>query len=154
MISWIDKLPDGAVGILLAGTAWFGFNYTVLGERALAQYGTANVVPACIAALHDYEASLPQAINPRIGQLLGVPELDILTDQLVDQMKPRLLTEAEKAARCQCAVASSSASMRFDYALHTATFRAFSPESIASFRSNSVRVVSSGACGPLPQANG
>lgn len=147
MIDWIDKLPDSVVGIALAALAWGSFNYAVLGARALERYGHEQSGPACLSRLNDRQASIPAIHVPSTG----VPEFDVWIGEAIDAARPRLLSQAEMIARCECAVAETSATMRLDYALHTASFRMFTPESIAGLRSGAVKYVMSGACGPIPQ---
>jgi hypothetical protein len=131
MIDLLTKLPDSALGVLMAGTAWFGFNYAVLAERAMQSELVAPARAACLAELEsDVPAPIPRS---RIGELFGMPELDALEARLVEQAMPPMLTEAQKLARCSCVVAGSSP-LRFEYAVHTASFRIIPASEAASFR--------------------
>jgi hypothetical protein len=149
MIDWVQKLPDSLIAVSVSILAWVVFNYAVLAERAMDRYATAAVSPACLAAIDEHEASL---VSPRsrAGAILGMPDLDILIDQVEGLRAPRLLSKVEKLGRCQCAIAAQGASLRFDYALHTASFRTYAPETISNFRHGVVDFVFSGACGRLP----
>jgi hypothetical protein len=153
MIDWLSKLPEPLIGITLAGAAWFGFNYAVLGERAMAKAAEVDVMPSCVHALVNYESSLDL---PRIGlgSLFGVPQLDTIEDLARQLYKPRYLSQAEKLARCECAVLKSKSSSRFDYAIYTASFRIIAPESVGTLRDRSTDLVFSGACGALPRPPG
>lgn len=150
MIDWIERLPDSVSGIGIAALAWFGFNYAVLGERAMERYSTAQAQTSCIAALGEPESRYVRPRVPAVGRELGLPELDALLQQAIDAAAPRFLAPAQKVAMCECAVSQATGALRFDYALHTASFRIFSPASIANVRSESLRAVLSGACGPIP----
>lgn len=150
MIDWFTKLPEWAIAPLVAGGLWFGFNYAVLAERAMAKDETAESGPSCIAAINDYQSRLG---IPRLGlaDKFGMPELDILEEMARDIYKPRLLSSAEKIARCECAEARTRSAARFDYAVHTSSFRVVSPETVGGLRQKAVDLVMSGACGALPR---
>ena len=153
MIDLLQKLPDSLVGVAAAATAWFGFNYTVLAGRAMERYAQSSVMPSCLATLDDYQAGL--MVPPsNVGGALGIPELDILVNRLSADLKPRLLTNTERLARCECAVASNAGALRWDYALSTSSFRIYSPESISKFRRAASDTVLSGVCGSLPSMEG
>lgn len=151
MIQHLEKLPDTLIGVLGAGALWFGFNYAVLGERALERYGHSEAVPACVETI---EAKSAGTMAPKLGlgDLFNMPELDKFESDLIDLYTPRALSMAQKLALCECAVSASSATLRFDYALSTASFRLFTPDSIAGLRSKAIGVLSSGACGSIPGA--
>lgn len=151
MIEHLERLPDTVLGLLAAGTVWFGFNYVTLGARALERYGHDEIMPACMEVI-DARQSSTAIPRTGIGALLGMPDLDELEDRFIQLATPRALSLAEKVARCECAVTASSSTLRFDYALSTASFRFFSPESIAGLRSKTIGVLSSGACGSIPGA--
>lgn len=144
MIDWLTKLPDGALGILLTAGTWFGFNYAVLGERAMERELGQVTISACVDYLGGQN---DRRVVPRtgIGELLGIPELDVFEANLVDQMTPRVLSEAERMARCSCAVASAPR-LRFDYALHTASFRIIPVDGIADFRQSAIDAATTGHC--------
>lgn len=145
MIELIGKLPSGMIGVLLAGTAWFGFNYVVLAERAMMQEHAQPAAAAC-------EASIAQEVQSRIvprmqlGSLLGIPELDVLGEQLVESSLPPAISSATIAARCACAASTSSASLRFDFAVHTSTFRILPVTSIAQARQDVIELATLGTC--------
>jgi hypothetical protein len=151
MIRYLEKLPDTAIGLLAAGAVWFGFNYVTLGARALERYSHAEAMPACMETI---EAKAAGTTLPKLGfgDLFNMPELDKFESDLIELYTPRALSMAQKLALCECAVSASSATLRFDYALSTASFRLFTPDSIAGLRSKTVGVLSSGACGSIPGA--
>lgn len=153
MIDWIGKLPDSMVGVLVAGGLWFGFNYAVLADRAMARDHAKSVVPNCLAAL-DREESRRRPAVPQFGAMMGMPELDRLQDMMIEQALPPALTYAEKQARCGCAVARAQQAVRFDYALYTASFRLFTPQSLASVREDVAGAVLGGVCAALPHLPG
>jgi len=144
MIDLVHKLPDSAIGLLAAGAVWFGFNYMVLGERAMERYAASDIMPACVASLGQH--STPRAPKLHLGKLLGMPELDDLEDQIVERATPPAVSQAAAIANCECAVAASSQSLRLDFAIATASFRYFSPESVANFRQHTVALLSNGGC--------
>lgn len=51
MLSMVRDLPDGAVGLAIAGTLHFGLCYGVLAPRAMEAHLSAEVTPICTAAL-------------------------------------------------------------------------------------------------------
>lgn len=150
MIDWIERLPDSVSGIGIAALAWLGFNYAVLGERAMERYVGPQAHTSCIATLSEPESRYVKPKVPAVGKQLGLPELDVFLQEAVDAATPRFLTSAQKVAMCECAVSQTTGALRFDYALYTASFRIFSPASIANVRSESLRAVLSGACGAIP----
>lgn len=145
MIDWIGKLPDAALGAIAVGAAWFGFNYTVLGERLMMRELTALALPACIEQLAAKERS---SMLPRsgIGELFGMPELDALEDRILDRVTPATLTQLQKEALCACAVSASADGNRFDYALHTATFRIIPVDELSLMRAGLVQLATSDQC--------
>lgn len=145
MIDLLQRLPDSAIGLLVAGSIWFGFNYAVLGERAMEHYATTEAVPACMAHLEASEEKSPR--RSTIGQAFDMPELDQLTNLFIDQLTPASLTKVQKMAMCECAVIGASATMRFDYAVHTASFRIINPDSFGQLRREAASFITSGACG-------
>ena len=144
MIDWLTKLPDGMLGVLLAGSSWFSFNYAVLAERAMERDLARPAMSACLNHLDGQEES---RMVPRsgIGELLGMPELDEIEAHLVEGMLPAVLTDAQKAARCACAVASAP-KLRLDYAVHTATFRIVPVDGVSAFREYAIEASSSPVC--------
>lgn len=153
MIDWLTKLPEWAIAPLLVGSVWFGFNYAVLAERAMAKDDLSDSGPSCLVALNEYQSRLE---IPRLGlgEKFGMPELDVFENMAREAYRPHYLSQAEKLARCECAVATSRAAVRFDYAVATSTFRIISPQSIGGLRHKTVDLVMSGACGALPRAPG
>lgn len=144
MIDWIHKLPDSAIGLVAAGAVWLGFNYSVLGERAMERYSQQIAMPACMASID--QPARPIAPRVKLGKLLGMPELDAMTDQLIEEATPPGLSHAEQVAKCEAAVLCSSATMRLDFALSTAWFRYFTPDSIATFRQRAAHFLTDGSC--------
>jgi hypothetical protein len=146
VIDWLTKLPDGALSLVCVAGAWFGFNYTVLAERAMERDITHRAVPACIEAIADEEAA---RVVPRsgIGALLGIPELDTFEARLAEALTPPLLSAAEKASRCSCAIATATSTLRFDYAVHTASFRLLPVSSVAGVRIDASHLLTSGCRG-------
>lgn len=146
MIDWLTRLPDSALGILAAGSMWFGFNYAVLGERALQRDIGTSVVPACVSALGQMETR--ERPSPTgLGALFDMPELDALTERVLDLTLPPLMSSAEKTARCLCATTAGRSALRLDYALHTASFRIMPVADISQMRSQAVDMIASGRCG-------
>ena len=64
--------------------------------------------------------------------------------------QPRLMTRAEREAKCACASAAQHRAGRFDYALHTASFRLVDPDAAAGLRTATIEYAISGACGAIP----
>jgi hypothetical protein len=154
VIDWIERLPDSISGIGLAALAWFGFNYAVLGERAMQRSDASAATATCVNTLSGPEENYARPRMPAIGAEMGLPELDGFLNKFVDAATPAFLTAAQKTAMCQCAVSQTTGALRFDYALHTASFRIFSPASIANVRSDSLRTVLSGVFGAIPGQEG
>lgn len=131
MIDLLTKLPDSALGILLAGATWFGFNYAVLADRALQRELVEPVQSLCEeASVADTPAPV---LGSGIGALLGMPELDDLEARIIGNAMPQPLSRAQKLARCSCG-ALTTAKLRFDYAVHTASFRLIPASEAAALR--------------------
>ena len=146
MIDWIHKLPDSAIGLVAAGAVWFAFNYAVLGERAMERYAANEIMPACVASIGQ-PAPTPRRPKLHLGKMLGMPELDDLEDQIIEQATPPVITRAEAIASCECAVmATTGGSLRLDFAISTSSFRLFSPDSVANFRQHTTAFLTNGGC--------
>lgn len=148
MIDWIDKLPDSMTGAVAATALWFGFNYAVLAERAMAKEH-AVAAPSCLDALDRHQRS--QELGPTgLGGAVGIPALDIIEREMLKIVKPRILSEEEKRDLCACAAKTATRTLRFDYAVHTASFRIIEPATIAGLGTGTITTVMSGICGALP----
>lgn len=149
MIEWIEKLPDSVIGLLAAGGVWFGFNYAVLADRAIAKEHATSVVPNCAAVVEARTRfSLPPASG--LGQALGLPALDQIEKRAFERMKPRMLTQGERQDRCTCAAKRAGQKLRFDFAIHTASFRIISPQAVSEFADDTAAIALSGTCGAIP----
>ena len=149
MIEWIEKLPDSLTGTLVAGAVWFGFNYAVLAERAIDKAHTHAIVPSCAAVLEAKTTfSTPPTIE--IGKILRIPEMDRLQQMVIESVKPRVLTLIEREDRCACAARRAAQKLRFDYAVHTASFRLIAPQSVSAFADDAAAIALSGTCGDIP----
>lgn len=149
MIEWIEKLPDSMTGALVAGAAWFGFNYVVLADRAIEKEHASAIVPSCAQVLEaKTRFSVPAPSG--IGQALGLPQLDKIERQALESVKPRLLSLVEREDRCSCASRRASQKLRFDYAVHTASFRIIAPQSVSALADETVAIALSGTCGSIP----
>jgi len=149
MIEWIEKLPDSLTGALVAGALWFGFNYAVLAERAIEKAHAQAIVPNCAAVLEaKTKFSVPRPTG--IGEMLRVPEMDRIERLVIESVKPRVLTLIEREDRCACAARRAAQKLRFDYAVHTASFRLLAPESVAAFADDTAAIALSGTCGDIP----
>lgn len=149
MFDWIEKLPDSVTGFALAGLVWFGFNYAFLAPRAAAQDHAPHHMARCAEAI-EARLALPGVNMPRIGTALGVPQLDQFGKQMLESMRPQSLSVAEKQQRCACARNRAAEKLRFDYAVHTASFRIISPQSVSAFGDDTISMVLTGVCGFIP----
>lgn len=148
MIDWIDKLPDSLTGAVAAGAVWFAFNYAVLAERAMAK-DQAVAAPTCSAALDRHQRGLE--LGPTgIGSVIGMPGLDQIEREVLKRIKPRSLSDEEKRDLCICAARAATRTLRFDYAVHTASFRIIEPREIAGVQAGTITTLMSGLCGALP----
>lgn len=152
MIDWIEKLPDSMTGALVACGLWFGFNYAVLADRAMALDGNVAVAGQCMSRLAELQAKLrlPQI---GLGKAFGVPELDALQNQYLTELLPTPLTPEEQQQRCACALRNAGMKRRFDYAVHTASFRLIAPETAGLYAEDTLQTVLSGICGAIPTWN-
>jgi hypothetical protein len=153
MIDWLDKLPDSMTGAALGSALWFGFNYAVLAPRAIEKDARGSVMESCMATIARHEAETRQKIDSAIGAI-RLPGLDQILKPMLDSVGDLGLTPSERSSRCACALASTRAKLRFDYAVHTASLRLISPESVARFEGDVVERLVSGACGALPGFRG
>lgn len=156
MIDWIEKFPDWMVGAFAAGCVWFGFNYVVLAERAMEKEHAQAIVPACIALLEndEHRQRSRAAELDAIGKMLLVPGLDDLPRKIIEKAIPRFLNPLEKRDFCLCSAREAVKGIRFDYAMHTASFRIIAPQSITGLRDKTVKLMASGVCGRIPQMKG
>lgn len=149
MIDWIGKLPDSMTGAVVAAGPWFGFNYAVLAERAMAR-DHAVAAPSCITALQRHEHGL-QLAPTGLGAVLGMPGLDQIEREVLKLTKPRQLSDSEKRELCAYAANAASRGLRFEYAVHTASLRIIEPGAIAGLGAGTIGIAMSGVCGALPQ---
>jgi hypothetical protein len=149
IIDLLQRMPDWAIGGTAAVGLWFGFNYAVLAERAMAREAQTETLSACIAALEEHEAN-QQVPDLGIADMFGLPQLEVIERQFERLAQPRLMDAAEKTAKCVCASQIAGRSARFDYAIYTASFRVIAPESVSALRDTTVGKVLGGACGALP----
>jgi len=150
MIDWLEKLPDSMIGALAAGGLWFAFNYAVLAPRAIEKDHATAVIPQCMAAL-DRHQERQQIKLPPIGRAFGVPAFDDVQAGLLALAAPRLLSLPERQDRCRCAGERAARALRFDYAVHTASFRLIAPDTVAEMGRDVVGVALAGLCGVLPE---
>lgn len=148
MLDWIEKLPDSVTGFAAAAAVWTGLNYVFIAPRAMERDNASHQLAVCAEAIES-KLRFP-GIVPRIGEAFGLPQLDQFTRQIVEGMRPRALSIAEKQQRCTCARKRASEKLRFDYAVHTATFRIVSPQSVSTFGDDVVSLALSGVCGVIP----
>lgn len=155
VIDLIEKTPDALLGTLLAGAVWFGGNYAVLAPRAMALETQKDVLPTCMVALEQAENAAPinRIPNFKLPSSPDDPLDDILGTVLDLATSGYRLSAAERHARCMCGTRSAQSSSKFDYAVHTSSFRYITPESVSGFRSKSLKIVQSQACGALPWLN-
>lgn len=150
MMDWIEKIPDSMTGALVAGVAWFGFNYAVLAPRAIERAHATQSMPSCMEALdrHQRRLQLPQL---DLSRRLGLPEFESLERIITELALPRMLSPAEQSERCACAAARAGRSLRFDYAIHTTSFRLVEPEAVAGLGDRTIGTALEGVCGAIPQ---
>ena len=148
MTDLIKKIPDFLIGPALAGAVWFGFNYAVLAPRAMGVSVEKEIMPGCISALSRAEnANVLQRIpSETIPDLPGF-DLKGLFRGLQGSLS---LSDAKRRAICACASSRTTQAMKFDYAVHTASFRLIEPESVGNLRGKIFSIIRSQACGALP----
>ncbi|HQS14894.1 MAG: hypothetical protein B7Y08_06530 [Rhodospirillales bacterium 24-66-33] len=149
MIEWIEKLPDSLTGAAVAGFVWFGFNYTVLAERAIEKAHAQAIVPNCASVL-EAQTKLSMLRPSGLGEQIGIPHMDRIERLVIESVKPRMLTLIEREDRCTCAARRAGQKLRFDYAVHTASFRIVSPQAVSDFADNTAAIALSGTCGVIP----
>ncbi len=150
----LEKTPDALLGTIAAGCLWFGFNHAVLAERAMKEVVQREVIPACIGQLERDENAAPINNIPQI-RIPGIENnpLGGMLETLINKTTSGYrLTAIQRQARCLCAT-QSLRSLKFDYAVHTASFRLIKAESVGGLRSKSMKLVQSQACGALPWLN-
>lgn len=149
MIELIEKMPDSMTGALVAGLAWFGFNYAVLADRAIEKAHARAIVPSCTQVL-EAQTKFSMPVPSDIGRQLGIPEIDRMERLVIESVKPRVLTLIEREDRCACAARRAAQKLRFDYAVHTASFRLVQPQSVSAFADDTAAIALSGTCGVIP----
>jgi len=149
MIELIEKLPDSLTGTAVAALAWFGFNYMTLAERAIEKAHASAIIPHCVEVLEARTKFSPPA-PLGIGKELGIPQMDRIERLVIESVKPRVLTLIEREDRCACAARRAAQKLRFDYAVHTASFRLIAPEAVSAFADDTAAIALSGTCGDIP----
>ena len=151
MIDILNRIPDFLIGPAIAGSIWFGFNYTVLAERAMDGMLENEIVPQCVSDLASAErgtgaANLPTELIPDVQGF----DLRGLVETLQSRFR---LSSHQRKAICLCGARQTAKSARFDYAVHTASFRLIEPASVSGMRRDVHQAVKSQACGALPWLN-
>ena len=149
ILDLVEKTPDALIGIVLAGGLWLGFNYAVLAERAMDRVAAAEIVPRCVAELDAAERQISSLLAP-LDELSSMPMVGPL---MQDMTRHLTLPAGASAAICACGAARAATGARFDYALHTASFRLIEPDAVSSLRADALTYVRSQACGALPWLN-
>lgn len=150
MIEWIEKLPPPLLGLAGIGALWLGFNYAVLADRAIARDQASVAMPRCLEVLDRH--ALANHLRPSgFGSIFGLPHFDRIEREIIDRYRPTPLSAAEKQSLCACAATRAAAKLRWDYAVHTASFRLLAPESIAAATDEASTIVLTGVCGVLPK---
>src|SRR5262249_2842862 len=140
---------DSVIGIAAAGAAWFGFNYSVLAERAIEKAHATSIIPNCAKVLESRLTSLVPSPSG-LGQAFGLPMLDQIERQAIEWLKPRMLSPGERKDRCECAAQRAAQKLRFDYAIHTASFRLVAPQAVSALADETTAIALSGTCGAIP----
>ena len=138
----------------MALSLWFGFNYVVLAERAMDQVVQTQMIPQCMKELESSQNSV------RLPSIAGLPKMprgypDILNPaKILERLTGSLrISSARRKAICICGAKRTARRLRFDYAIHTASFRLIKPGSVSSMRDSAISLVKSQACGALPWLN-
>ncbi len=151
MIDFLNRIPDFLIGPAIAGSLWFGFNYTVLAERAMEGRLENEIVPQCVRDLEGTEHKAG-ALNLPTELIPNVQGFDL--KGLVETFQSRFrLSSYQRRAICLCSARQATKSVRFDYAVHTASFRLIEPASVSGMRRDVHQIVKSQACGALPWLN-
>ena len=146
ILDLVEKTPDFLIGTVLAGGLWLGFNYAVLAERAMGRVVEADVVPHCVADLEATEGRIASAMAP-LSQMGSHPLFGSMVQGIEQQFR---LSGVQRQAMCACGAERVSRAARFDYAIHTASFRAIEPEAVSNLRGDAIALVQREACGVLP----
>ncbi len=151
MTNFFENIPDFLVGPLVAAGIWFGFNYAVLAERAMERIVVNEMIPNCINELMHSERSVFIPKMPNMPQ--GFPDF-LNPNKMLDRYAKALrIGPARRKAICICGAKRTANSLKFDYAIHTASFRLIKPGSVSSMRDSALSLVKSQACGTLPWLN-
>lgn len=156
MLDGLKHIPDFLIGPALAGACWFGFNYAVLAERAMGDAVRKDVIPACVAALDRPDQPRDPLIDLLPQLLPEWPGVDLkgLAEGLQALQPSNRLSEARRLAICTCGAAQSAKAIKFDYAVHTASFRLIEPQAVGALRGETMNIVRSEVCGALPWLHG
>jgi len=151
MIDFLNRIPDFLIGPAIAASLWFGFNYTVLADRAMEGRLDKEIVPQCVRDLERAESGAG-ALNLPTGLIPNIEGFDFRG--LLETFQSRFRLNAyQRRAICLCGGQQTAKSVRLDYAIHTASFRLIEPASISGMRRDVHQVVKSQACGALPWLN-
>ena len=142
----VEKTPDFLIGTVLAGGLWFGLNYTVLADRAMDRVAKDEIVPECMAELQGTETSIVSALSP----MREFDQIPLFGPMMRDIERQYRLSDVQRRSICACSAERVSRAARFEYALHTASFRVIEPESVANLRGDALRFVQTQVCGVLP----
>lgn len=148
MIDFLNRIPDFLIGPAIAASLWFGFNYTVLADRAMEGRLEKEIVPQCARDLEGAERNAG-ALNLPTELIPNIEGFDFRG--LVETFQSRFrLSNHQRWAICLCSARQATKSVRFDYAVHTASFRLIEPASVSGLRRDVHQVVKSQTCGALP----
>ncbi len=151
MIDTLQKLPDSFIGMMLAASIWFGLNYAILAERAMDRTVRRDIVPGCINDLITSE-NKPALLQIPSNILPDSPEMNLRG--LFRQFQNRFrLSPAQRLALCRCAGKRTMRAVKFDYAIHTASLRLVTPDSVQRMRGKTLSIINFQTCGVLPWSN-
>ena len=120
MTNFFENIPDFLVGPLVAAGIWFGFNYAVLAERAMERIVVNEMIPNCINELMHSERSVFIPKMPNMPH--GFPDF-LNPNKMLDRYAKALrIGPARRKAICICGAKRTASSLKFDYAIHTASF--------------------------------
>lgn len=137
MIDWIERLPDWMIGTVTASAAWVGFNYVVLADRAMERDHAQIVAPRCMQAVTRSDP---------VSRLPPIPKTGTDLDIIIEMTIPKPLSEKEKIEACDCALRVSRSKLRFDYAIHLASFRMIEVDAASSFAESAIASAVEGSC--------
>ena len=175
MLEPTSLIPEALLPVAAAALVWSGVNYFGLTPVIEERLADKLYQPACEAGLALAEQNapapvLPQPVDPRSQALnllkqsplmahpffkhLGLSDMVDEAARLAENLSPKVpqppKRDIDYGSVCECAVFTALDRHHWQFTLHTATARLYTPATVRNFDAEIAKVIRSEACGKLP----